>query len=142
LERKASGALNEHEDVIKRVTGVAYASTHLALRNKLLLTQRGCIAGADTVSVSMITFDSVKSIISQTTAVIEIAILAMTLFPEARRNAQAEIDQVVGSHRLPDYGDRNSLPYFEAFYREVNRWHPANPLGNGSNHIMESGVLH
>ena len=103
---------------------------HLKYHKPVTLTEAGRLAGADTVSNSYVTFSSLKLMLLQTTAVIEIAILAMTLYPEAQRKAQAEIDNVVGSHRLPDYSDRNLLPYCEAFYREVNRWHPANPLGN------------
>lgn len=68
-------------------------------------------------------------IASKTTAVTITAILAMTTNPEAQKKAQAEIDRVIGSNRLPDFNDRSSLPYCEAFYREVNRWHPVLPLG-------------
>ncbi|KIL54000.1 hypothetical protein M378DRAFT_93279, partial [Amanita muscaria Koide BX008] len=43
--------------------------------------------------------------------------------------AQEEIDNVVGSYRLPSYEDRPSLPYVEALYREVHRWRPVTPNG-------------
>jgi len=49
--------------------------------------------------------------------------------PEACKKAQAEIDRVTAGDRLPGYHDRPSLPYVEAFYREVMRWRPAFPLG-------------
>lgn len=65
----------------------------------------------------------------QTSASTATAILAMVLYPEAQKKAQEEIDQVIGTDRLPDYADRRSLPYIEAFYREVMRWHPITPLG-------------
>jgi len=55
--------------------------------------------------------------------------LATATNPEARKKAQAEIDQVVGRDRLPGFDDRPSLPYVEAFYREVMRWRPAMPMG-------------
>jgi cytochrome P450 len=55
--------------------------------------------------------------------------LAAATNPEARRKAQAEIDQVVGRDRLPGFDDRASLPYVEAFCREVMRWRPAMPMG-------------
>ncbi|KAG6887642.1 hypothetical protein C0995_013798 [Termitomyces sp. Mi166 len=38
-------------------------------------------------------------------------LLAMTLHPEVMRKAQQEIDAVVGPDRLPNFGDRPSLPY-------------------------------
>ncbi|KAG6329177.1 hypothetical protein ID866_9912 [Astraeus odoratus] len=53
----------------------------------------------------------------------------MVLNPEVQRRAQAELDSVVGPMRLPNFGDRPSLPYVEAVYRETLRWHPAAPLG-------------
>ena len=46
----------------------------------------------------------------------------------AQKKAQAELDAVVGTSRLPDFSDRPSLPYLEALFREVLRWHPVLPL--------------
>ncbi|KAF8880395.1 cytochrome P450 [Infundibulicybe gibba] len=54
---------------------------------------------------------------------------AMATNPEVQRKAQAEIDAVIGSERLPEPSDRSSLPYVEALYREVMRWRPVLPLG-------------
>jgi cytochrome P450 len=59
----------------------------------------------------------------------ETFILAMTLYPEVQRKAQAEIDRVIGSSRLPDYSDQDELPYVDAVLKEVLRWHPVTPLG-------------
>lgn len=38
----------------------------------------------------------------------------MTLHPEIQKKAQAEIDMVVGSDRLPEFTDREQLPYVNA----------------------------
>ena len=54
----------------------------------------------------------------------------MTLYPEVQKKAQAEIDSVIGTDRLPTYTDRESLPYIEALVKEVFRWHVTLPLGN------------
>ena len=54
--------------------------------------------------------------------------LAMALYPEVQKKAQAEIDAVVGQHRLPDFEDRPSLPYINAIVKESMRWHLALPL--------------
>ncbi|KAL0958953.1 hypothetical protein HGRIS_014265 [Hohenbuehelia grisea] len=56
-------------------------------------------------------------------------VLAMTLYPEVQAKAQAELDAVVGDKRLPDFGDRESMPYIEALCHEVFRWSPAVPIG-------------
>ncbi|KAI0295308.1 cytochrome P450 [Multifurca ochricompacta] len=55
--------------------------------------------------------------------------LAMTLYPEAQRKAQAEIDSVTGGSRLPEFSDQDALPYVSAILKEVLRWHPVGPLG-------------
>lgn len=59
----------------------------------------------------------------QTVAAIYAFFKAMTLFPEAQRKAQAEIDAVVGNDRLPGFADRDRLPYLNAVALEVLRWH-------------------
>ena len=61
----------------------------------------------------------------------------MVQYPEVQKRAQAEIDAVVGTERLPDFGDRFSLPYIEAVYRETLRWHPVAPLGE----FVKIGIL-
>ncbi|CUA73702.1 O-methylsterigmatocystin oxidoreductase [Rhizoctonia solani] len=54
--------------------------------------------------------------------------LAMIYNPEAQKNAQAEIDHLIGNDRLPKLSDRDSLPYVEALYKEVLRWQPVAPF--------------
>ncbi|KAH9936911.1 cytochrome P450 monooxygenase [Amylocystis lapponica] len=58
-----------------------------------------------------------------------IFILAMVLFPDALKKAQEEIDRVVGTGRVPSFGDRESLPYLECVLKEVYRWQPPVPIG-------------
>ena len=53
----------------------------------------------------------------------------MVLYPEVLKHAQAEIDQVVGQHRLPMLSDWDNLPYLGAVIKEVLRWHPVTPQG-------------
>nr|BAK09477.1 cytochrome P450 [Postia placenta] len=55
-------------------------------------------------------------------------ILAMLRFPDVQKKAQAEIDAVVGSERLPQISDRPSLPYIRSVIAETYRWLPATPL--------------
>jgi hypothetical protein len=70
--------------------------------------------------------------IPQTVSAVRTFILAMTLYPEVQRKAQAELDQIVGNSRLPDFSDEATLPYVQAVLKEVLRWHPVAPLGRFS----------
>lgn len=58
----------------------------------------------------------------------------MTLFPAVLRNAQDELDRVVGRDRLPDFSDRDNLPYIRALIKELFRWEQVTPTG--SFHIL------
>ncbi|KZT05964.1 cytochrome P450 [Laetiporus sulphureus 93-53] len=55
--------------------------------------------------------------------------LAATVYPDFYKNAQAEIDRVIGTQRLPNFGDRHSLPYVDWIVWECLRWNPVTPLG-------------
>ncbi|THH28087.1 hypothetical protein EUX98_g6102 [Antrodiella citrinella] len=69
-------------------------------------------AGTETTATTMTTF-----------------IFAMVRHPEVYRKAQEELDRVVGLERLPDFDDRESLPYLNAVIKEVYRWHVPVPSG-------------
>ncbi|KAI0064828.1 CyP450 monooxygenase [Artomyces pyxidatus] len=56
-------------------------------------------------------------------------LLALILYPDVQRRAQAELDAVTGGKRLPNYEDRASLPYIEAVCKEVLRWRTVAPAG-------------
>ncbi|KEP52059.1 O-methylsterigmatocystin oxidoreductase [Rhizoctonia solani 123E] len=56
-------------------------------------------------------------------------IVAMALHPEVQEKAQREIDEAVGSDRLPTMEDRDHLPYVEKLLTEIVRWHPSAPFG-------------
>jgi len=55
--------------------------------------------------------------------------LAMLQHPEVQERAQAEIDAVVGTDRLPNFDDRPNLPYVEAILLETLRMYAVAPLG-------------
>ncbi|KAI0066963.1 cytochrome P450 [Artomyces pyxidatus] len=56
-------------------------------------------------------------------------VLAMTLYPEAQKRAQIELDRVLGAgERLPTFADKDDLPYVAALVKEVLRWIPVLPL--------------
>ena len=55
--------------------------------------------------------------------------LAMVLNPDAMKKAQGELDRVVGKERLPDFSDKDKLPYIDALVKELLRWNPPVPTG-------------
>ena len=52
----------------------------------------------------------------------------MVVNPSAQKQAQAEIDAVL-HHRLPNFADKDALPYVEALVWEVLRWSAITPMG-------------
>ncbi|EJT98951.1 cytochrome P450 [Dacryopinax primogenitus] len=69
-------------------------------------------AGSDTSSSTLVTF-----------------VLACCAFPECLPKAWEELDRVVGNARSPDLGDAPSLPYVNAFVKEVFRWRSVAIIG-------------
>lgn len=55
--------------------------------------------------------------------------LAMALNPHVVKNAQDELDRVLGGERLPDFSDQESLPYISAVTKELLRWGCPFPIG-------------
>lgn len=53
----------------------------------------------------------------------------MMLNPEVQVKAQSELDRVVGRDRLPDFLDREKLPYIDALVTELWRWRSTAPIG-------------
>lgn len=67
--------------------------------------------------------------VETTEATISTFMLMMTLHPEVAARAQAEIDRVCGTERLPAFEDRARLPYIDCIMKEVFRLNPAVPIG-------------
>ena len=62
----------------------------------------------------------------------------MSLHPEVQEKARAELDAIVGSHRLPDFEDRDALVYVNAIVKESFRWHNVVPLGVGHRTVEDT----
>ncbi|KAI9056287.1 cytochrome P450 [Trametes sanguinea] len=73
--------------------------------------------------------------IETTAGTLCILFLAMLHFPDAMKKAQAELDEVVGMERLPQFEDRERLPYLQALINETLRWRPIAVLG-GTPHAV------
>ncbi|KAJ8700830.1 hypothetical protein PTI98_003818 [Pleurotus ostreatus] len=69
-----------------------------------------------------------RAAVETTWSTIAVLFMTMILYPECQKRAQEEIDRVIGSERLPEFEDKDSLPYTTALVHEVLRWHPVIPL--------------
>nr|BED43025.1 cytochrome P450 monooxygenase [Trametes versicolor] len=85
--------------------------------------------GAEETLVRDVTATIYSSGADTTNAAVHAFVLAMAMYPDVQRKAQAELDRVVGPDRLPDFTDRAHLPYVSALVKEVLRWHVIAPVG-------------
>lgn len=58
----------------------------------------------------------------QMLSVLSSFLLALLLHPRVLQKAREELDQVVGTERLPDFDDRKHLAYMECVLQEVYRF--------------------
>lgn len=49
------------------------------------------------------------------------AVIALVLDPVIQARAQAELDCVIGKNRLPEFSDRENLPYIQCIISETFR---------------------
>ncbi|KAJ7123607.1 cytochrome P450 [Mycena epipterygia] len=62
-------------------------------------------------------------------AVLAWFLFVMLSFPKVMRQAQEELDTVIGRSRMPTFADYNNLPYLRALVKETLRWMPLAPIG-------------
>ena len=48
-------------------------------------------------------------------------IVAMLHYPDVMKKAQDEVDNIVGTSRMPEFSDMESMPYMTALIKEVAR---------------------
>ena len=112
------------EQIARGVCAVAYVGKLSGLEHHISATYHDfgqSIAGAETT-------------VSSATALLYV----LASYPKVQAKAQAEIDAVVGSDRLPLVTDREHLPYVHAIIKEVSRWYTVVPLGKECNFLHNS----
>ncbi|OXV06661.1 hypothetical protein Egran_05572, partial [Elaphomyces granulatus] len=57
-----------------------------------------------------------------------VLIQAIILHPEIQQRAQAQLDEVCGEDRSPNWADYQQLPYISMIIKETMRWRPVTPL--------------
>ena len=86
-------------------------------------------AGSDTVRIFLSRAVFIESYATKAVSSMSSFFLALALFPQVQRRAQAELDVKVGRDRLPTFNDRPRLPYIEALCKELMRWQMVTPMG-------------
>lgn len=122
LENSGSSLSPEDEELIVWTAGEIYGglclSAYLGLTD--ITSQLALIRFVHQQGFCSISIDDKL----QTISIISSFVLAMILFPEVQRKAQAEIDAIVGLSRFPSFADRGALPYVNAVVKEAMRWNP------------------
>ncbi|KAF8998255.1 cytochrome P450 [Cyathus striatus] len=117
LERMAQMPYDYTKETLARTAPVSFVSSLLETNpgEEIMIkwSAKSLYSGASDTSVSAI----------------YAAYLVMTLRPDIAERAQKEIDEVVGSDRLPTFADRPHMPYVNAFVKEIIRWNTVTPLG-------------
>ena len=99
------------------------------MKNNIIITYYNCIGAADTVRSWTDACVILTDPLIQTPSAISTFILAMATNPTVQKQAQQEIDKVIGdSNRLPDFPDRSNMPHVEAILHEVLRYSLVLPL--------------
>jgi cytochrome P450 len=87
----------------------------------------------------------------QTATALATCIFGLLENPDALVQARQQIQEVVGSNRLPSFADISSLPYITAIAKECLRWRHFLPVGmlrlpkrqhQLTNHPVTLGVPH
>ena len=135
------GLVNEVRDKMKRGVAVDCFTTYLineqknhGMNNLELAYAAGSPfgAGVETVSMSFQPSPWTHSLtcVEQSAGSLASFLLACVKFgKDFIPKAQAELDRVVGTDRLPTFEDMASLPYVTAIVSETLRWRPVAVLG-------------
>ena len=75
-----------------------------------------------------------------TSSMILVFIHAMLKYPDVQREAQKQIDCIIGEERSPEWLDYDRLPYVAMIVKETMRWRPVAPLAFP--HALTKGESH
>ncbi|KZV68853.1 cytochrome P450 [Peniophora sp. CONT] len=108
---------------------VASGNAPMSFCSSLLEEKRGSITEQFEHDLSWTANSMYAASLDTTVGMMSHFVLAMVQHPEVLQRAQEEIDRVIGTDRLPVFGDRTSLPYVEAIVSETLRFACPVPLG-------------
>ncbi|KAJ3804352.1 cytochrome P450 [Lentinula aff. lateritia] len=116
---------------------VNYVKEQLKLGNavpsftsQLLQPENGTLADQELEDIIVWTAGAIYAAATDTTvSAMKTFFAAMMLYPDIQKQAQREVDSFISLEgHLPGVCDRHRLPFIEAVYKEVLRWHPPAPM--------------
>ncbi|PMD52697.1 cytochrome P450, partial [Hyaloscypha bicolor E] len=125
LKRREASIERKYFEEVKRE---AAAFQNLDCFANKLREKKGSDSADDEVSMNMLAM-LLGAGSDTTSAMMQLFFKSMALHPEKVAMAHAELDNVVGSKRLPVYEDAQNLPYICALIKEVHRWAPIAVVG-------------
>ncbi|KAH9851712.1 cytochrome P450 [Lenzites betulinus] len=115
-------------DVEQRSARGTFVVSELLTRMANSTSEKGDLGQEDELIAKNVAAVSVEASSDTTVSTLEGFFVALALYPEVQKKAQAELDAVVGPDRLPDYNDRDKLVYVNAIIKETLRWHNVLPM--------------
>ncbi|KAJ6602654.1 cytochrome P450 [Mycena vulgaris] len=73
-------------------------------------------------------YAGMQSTRSITVSILATFFLMMAIHPDVQSQAASEIENIIGTSRLPQITDRDKLPLIDALIKETYRFHPVAPL--------------
>ncbi|ORY03085.1 cytochrome P450 [Basidiobolus meristosporus CBS 931.73] len=121
----------KREQIIRKLQGMAQQKTTDRSATLLETIQKGAEKdGLDEEDILYICDSLLRGGFDSAACTLNWATLIMAKIPEVQEKLHQEFDQVIGANRLPDYQtDYQSLPYFDAFLKELLRFRTPNFLG-------------
>jgi cytochrome P450 len=116
--------------VRKRVAALDFKPSYVSKLLQNLKEENGAILRQQDEQAVIWTAASLYGAAADTTVIaLTIFTLAMVMFPNSQQMAHEEIDRVIGTDRLPNFKDRDQLPYVNGLVKEIMRWWPIAPMG-------------
>lgn len=81
------------------------------------------------VEISQLSASLISAGNETTSATLLWTVALLIRHPHVLKNAQEEVDKVVGRDALPDWSNEPDMPYIRALVKEVHRFRPVTPLG-------------
>jgi Cytochrome P450 len=132
IENLAAPERRRKEELIKKTLGTILSGELLSPKRLLMTpTSHNLCQLVQTPYVLSLFIQPYSDLRAKTVSSMASLFLALTLYPDVQKRAQAELDVVLAGDRLPTFDDKPRLRYIDALCKELLRWQMVTPLGAG-----------